>query len=147
MSHRGASHEIHRRLARKITVVEPRSVPGEKNLRSELTPEALARRIFSSAHGTKKFIRDASLRNVKENRVSWLAVVENKVARRARSVPLTVEVMTVDKKDSLRAKNQYSCEHTAQKPGAAQSHQPGRHQNKKRRQTEDHVASEKDGTG
>ena len=119
----------------------------EYDLRSELSGEARTGRILSRPQGPEKLIGNAGSGNVEDDGVSRLSMVENKVSRCAASVPFVVEVVAVDEKNSLPAKQQYPRERSCKQPLWAQPREASGYQDQQCRQAEDHVTAQKNWTG
>src|SRR6266496_3510576 len=104
---RGRAQEILCRLACEVAIVETRSMARKKNFRTEFSRKLRTRCIFPSTQGTEEFIRDTSFRNVEDHRVLRLAVVENEIGRRPGGISFRIEIMPINKENSLRPEEQH----------------------------------------
>lgn len=108
---RHAPQEVRSRLAGEVAIVEPRSVMRENNFGTELSFEVGTCGVLPSAYRSEEFIRHSGLRNVKQDRIAGLSVIENEVSRSAAAVAFIVEVVRVDEENALSCECQCSREH------------------------------------
>src|SRR5262249_52809154 len=101
------AQQISGRLARKVPVVEPRSIARKQDLGSELTAEGRAGGIFSSANRAEKLIRHAGLGDVKDDAIPGLSMIQDEIGCRSRSVAFVVKVMGVHKENTTQRKKKH----------------------------------------
>ena len=67
----------------------------KKNFGPELITKLWGRCILFRPQTPEEFIRDSRARNVKDDSISHLRVIQDKLRSRAGSVPLIIEVVTI----------------------------------------------------
>src|SRR5579885_858066 len=101
MSHRSGVDEFGGWLSSEVAVVESGAMIRKKDFRTELPGVLRTGCVFSRAQRPEELICSACVRDVKDDPVTSLRVVENEVGRRAGLVPFRVKVVGIDVSNAL----------------------------------------------